>query len=116
MDSNSAAEAKRFCLAILLMRPVDTSLSASSLDYSYRLSNQANGNFVNAQFSRGATEEGSSGAPLFETIGNGHYLVGQLYGGDSSYSNLNGSNAFGRFDVAYNAALRQWLAPSTLCR
>ena len=93
-----------------------TALTAASLNFSCTTSDQANGNFVNAQFSRGATEEGSSGAPLFETIGNGHYLVGQLYGGDSSCSNRNGSNAYGRFDVAYNAALRQWLAPSTLCR
>ncbi|WP_295957662.1 trypsin-like peptidase domain-containing protein [Rhodoferax sp.] len=92
-----------------------TGLMASSLDFSCSVSNQANGNFVNAQFSRGATEEGSSGSPLFETIGSGHYLVGQLYGGSSSCSNPTGSNAYGRFDVAYNAALRQWLAPSS-CR
>ena len=91
-------------------------LSASSLDFSCSTSNQANGNFVNAQFSRGATEEGSSGSPLFETIGSGHYLVGQLYGGSSSCSNPNGTNAYGRFDVAYNAALRQWLTPTTNCR
>ncbi len=89
-----------------------TLLSASSLNFSCSTSNQATGNFVNAQFSQGATEEGSSGAPLFETIGAGHYLVGQLYGGSSSCSNPNGSNAYGRFDVAYNAGLRQWLAPS----
>ena len=90
-----------------------SSLSAQSLGFSCSASDQANGNFVNAQFSSGATEEGSSGAPLFETIGNGHYLVGQLYGGDSSCSQPNGSNIFARFDVAYNIALRQWLTPTT---
>ncbi|MBC7682796.1 MAG: trypsin-like peptidase domain-containing protein [Ferruginibacter sp.] len=92
-----------------------TALTAATLNFSCTPSNQANGNFVNAQFSSGATEEGSSGSPLFETIGSGHYLVGQLYGGSSSCSpnDRSGSNAYGRFDVAYNAALRQWLAPGT---
>lgn len=85
-------------------------------DFSCSASDQANGNFVNAQFSLGATESGSSGSPLFETMGGGHYLVGQLYGGSSSCSNPNGTNAYGRFDVAYNAALRQWLTPTTGCR
>ena len=93
-----------------------TLLTAPSLNFSCSPSDQANGNFVNAQFSTGATEEGSSGSPLFETIGSGHYLIGQLYGGSSSCSNPGGSNIFGRFDVAYNAALRQWLAPTDNCR
>lgn len=90
-------------------------LSASSLNFSCSTATAASGNFVNVQFSSGSTEEGSSGAPLFETIGSGRYLVGQLYGGSSSCSNPTGSNAYGRFDVAYNAALRQWLSPSTGC-
>lgn len=92
-----------------------TPLNATSRDFSCTRSDQASGNFVDATFSRGATEAGSSGAPLFETIGNGHYLVGQLYGGSSSCSNPAGSNAYGRFDLAYNAALRQWLDPSSNC-
>lgn len=92
-------------------------LNPPSLEFSCTPSDQANGNFVNAQFSSGATEEGSSGSPLFETIGSGHYLVGQLYGGSSSCSNPNGTNIFSRFDVAYNIALRQWLAPgANTCR
>lgn len=91
-------------------------LTSTSLDFSCSPSDQANGNYVNAEFSSGATEAGSSGAPLFETIGGGHYLVGHLYGGSSSCSNPTGSNAYGRFDVAYNAALRQWLAPTSTCR
>ena len=65
--------------------------------------------------SSSAAEEGSD-SPLLETIGVGHYLLGLLYGGYSSCSNRNGSNSYGRFDVDYNAALRQWLAPSTLYR
>ncbi|WP_367847047.1 serine protease [Rhodoferax sp. WC2427] len=92
-----------------------TSLSANSLDFSCSATSQAAGNFVNAQFTSGSTETGSSGAPLFASIGSGHYLVGQLYGGSSSCSNPSGSNAYGRFDVAYNAALGRWLAPSGSC-
>nr|WP_315186567.1 trypsin-like peptidase domain-containing protein [uncultured Albidiferax sp.] len=92
-----------------------TPLTPTSLDFSCSTSNQANSNFVNTLFTRGSTEEGSSGAPLFTTIGGGRYLVGQLYGGSSSCSNPSGTNAYGRFDVAYNARLRQWLAPSSNC-
>nr|WP_315243268.1 trypsin-like peptidase domain-containing protein [uncultured Albidiferax sp.] len=90
-------------------------LSESSLEITCSTSNQANSNFVNTLFSSGSTERGSSGAPLFATIGSGRYLVGQLYGGSASCSNPSGSNAYGRFDVAYNARLRQWLAPSSNC-
>ncbi|BDT68586.1 lysyl endopeptidase [Comamonadaceae bacterium OS-1] len=88
---------------------------AANGDFSCTTSNQANSSFVNTQFARGSTELGSSGAPLFETIGGGHYLVGQLYGGSSSCSNPTGSNAYGRLDVAFNARLRQWLAPTSNC-
>lgn len=92
-----------------------TPLSPTSLDFSCTSSTQGSSNFVNTLFTRGSTEEGSSGAPLFTTIGGGRYLVGQLYGGSSSCSNPSGTNAYGRFDVAYNARLRQWLAPSSNC-
>jgi hypothetical protein len=88
----------------------------SSLEIICATATPATGNFIDARFSSGSTEQGSSGAPLFETIGTGRYLVGQLYGGSSSCTNPSGSNAYGRFDVAYNAALRQWLTPSTTCQ
>ena len=77
-------------------------------------STQAASNFLNAKFTSGATEEGSSGAPLFETVGSSHYVVGQLYGGNSSCTNLSGSNAYGRLDLAYTAALSKWLAPAAV--
>ncbi len=68
---------------------------------------------VNAAFTSGVTEEGSSGGALFQTIGSGHYLVGQLYGGVSSCTNPSGSNIYGRLDVAYAVALSQWLGASS---
>ncbi|MBP6560227.1 MAG: hypothetical protein KA212_08050, partial [Burkholderiaceae bacterium] len=45
----------------------------------------------------------------------GRYLVGQLTGGTSSCTMGTGVDYYGRFDVAYAAALGQWLgaAPAT---
>ncbi len=62
-------------------------------------------------WSQGLTEGGSSGSGLF--LNNGHYLVGQLYGGSSLCGSSSGPDFYGRFDVAYNAALSQWLSPVT---
>ncbi|RPH50714.1 MAG: hypothetical protein EHM85_09305, partial [Desulfobacteraceae bacterium] len=65
--------------------------------------------YVNITFTSGTTEGGSSGSGLFKESGGSHYLIGQLYGGDASCSNRYGTHYYGRFDVAYNAALHQWL-------
>jgi hypothetical protein len=70
---------------------------------------QAGADFMNVQNTTGTTEGGSSGSALFATIGSSRYVVGQLYGGNSSCTNLAGDNFYGRFDIAYNAALHQWL-------
>ncbi len=70
---------------------------------------QAGADFMNVQNTTGTTEGGSSGSALFASIGSSRYVVGQLYGGNSSCTNLAGDNFYGRFDVAYNAALHQWL-------
>nr|WP_315431319.1 trypsin-like peptidase domain-containing protein [uncultured Albidiferax sp.] len=86
-----------------------TPSSSNALFVNCSPSNQASSNFINAKFTSGATEEGSSGGPLFETVGGSRYLVGQLFGGNSSCSVPNGSNVYGRFDVAYTAALSRWL-------
>ncbi|HZZ92304.1 MAG TPA: trypsin-like peptidase domain-containing protein [Usitatibacter sp.] len=60
------------------------------------------------RWASGETEEGSSGSALF--LDNGHYVIGQLYGGNGSCDSP-GNDWFGRFDVAYNAGnLGQWLA------
>lgn len=68
----------------------------------------ATGGYLNALWSSGTTEGGSSGSALFNPSGQ---IVGQLYGGSSSCSNPAGSNIYGRLDLAFNAALKQWLAP-----
>lgn len=59
----------------------------------------------------GVTEPGSSGSGLFWTKHGNRYLVGQLTGGTSSCANPSGWDVYGRFDVAYSQALRNWLDP-----
>ncbi|MBS0428568.1 MAG: serine protease [Proteobacteria bacterium] len=66
-------------------------------------------NFLRVNWSVGTTLGGSSGGGLFMNTNGTPYLVGQLYGGFSSCSAPNDNEYFGRFDVAYNAALYQWL-------
>lgn len=73
---------------------------------------QSIGTFVNVTFTSGGAESGSSGSGLFKTEGGQHYLIGNYLGGSSSCNNPTGSNRYGRLDVAYDAALRQWLSSS----
>ena len=65
------------------------------------------------QWQKGTTEGGSSGSGVFVTVveNQTRYLVGQLYGGSASCSNREGGDAYGRFDLAYSAALSRWLNP-----
>lgn len=60
-------------------------------------------------FGLGITEGGSSGSGLWIIDGNSHYLVGQLRGGNISCITPTAPVFYGRFDVAYNVALYQWL-------
>lgn len=64
------------------------------------------GNYYRVNWSQGTTEGGSSGSALFR---NGK-VVGTLYGGSAVCTNKSSSDFYGRFDVAYNAALKNWLA------
>lgn len=66
-------------------------------------------NFLKVNWNVGTTLSGSSGGGLFMKVNGAPYLVGQLYGGYSSCTAPNDNEYFGRFDVAYNAALYQWL-------
>lgn len=62
--------------------------------------------FYGIRWQSGVTESGSSGSAVFTN--EGHYLLGQLYGGWGDCT-APGVDFYGRFDVAYNAALHQWL-------
>ena len=73
---------------------------------------EGTGKYLSTTWSMGTVESGSSGSGLFAAIGNGRYLVGQLKGGSASCLDREGLTGYGRFDVAYNAALSRWLSPA----
>ena len=71
--------------------------------------------FMAVDWSVGRTEQGSSGSPLFVSLdggGSARYVAGQLFGGTSSCQAPRGTDYYGRFDVAFHTALRQWLKPA----
>ncbi|WP_082485800.1 MULTISPECIES: trypsin-like serine peptidase [unclassified Acidovorax] len=74
-------------------------------------SNINSGSFLTMGWQQGVTEGGSSGSALFHTLGDKRYVVGQLYGGASSCQAPAGLDHYGRFDVAYRNAIKQWLNP-----
>lgn len=82
------------------------------------MTNQSSGNFFQVRWTSGTTEGGSSGSAVFATSNGRRYVIGQLMSGAASCSNPNGSDYYGRFDVAYQAGLKQWLdgAPSGAVR
>jgi V8-like Glu-specific endopeptidase len=61
-------------------------------------------------WSSGLTEPGSSGSGLFRGDGK---LIGQLYGGSATCTTP-ADDIYGRFDIAFNAALKNWLVGNTL--
>ncbi|MFY3383778.1 trypsin-like peptidase domain-containing protein [Paracidovorax sp. MALMAid1276] len=67
------------------------------------------GNYYRVTWSQGTTEGGSSGSALFK---GGTHVVGTLYGGSATCTNTTSPDFYGRFDLAYNAALKNWLAPA----
>lgn len=73
----------------------------------------ANSKHLAARWTWGATGYGSSGSGLFVQMNGKDYLVGQLEGGSASCSNPLGYDFYGRFDLAYNSALHQWLGASS---
>ncbi len=80
--------------------------------YSCSAATAASGKYLSAQWSLGTVESGSSGSGLFASIGGNRYLVGQLKGGSASCYAPSANNGYGRFDVAYQAALSRWLSPA----
>ena len=79
--------------------------------FSCREAPQSLSTYLSAHWSLGTVESGSSGSGLFASINGSRYVVGQLKGGGASCEDPAGLNAYGRFDVAYNAALSRWLSP-----
>lgn len=71
------------------------------------------GTFLHITFDQGVTEGGSSGSGIF--LNGTHTLVGTLTGGSSSCSSPQGSNYYGRFDLAYENSFKRWLGVSDAC-
>ena len=65
------------------------------------------GNFYRVTWSQGTTEGGNSGSAIFRA----GRVTGTLFGGAAVCTNRSSSDYYGRLDVAYNAALNNWLAP-----
>jgi hypothetical protein len=67
-------------------------------------------NMYTVGWSRGTTEPGSSGSPLFATFGETHYVVGTLSRGSASCRNqVNGRDFYSRIDRSLDAGVKDWL-------
>jgi lysyl endopeptidase len=77
---------------------------------------QTTSNHLHVNVTLGMIEPGSSGSGLYITDNStgSHYLIGQLHGGSASCTNTTNTSDYGRFDVAYSAALAQWLSPTNV--
>jgi lysyl endopeptidase len=76
-------------------------------------SSSANSTFFTVTNYLGVVEPGSSGSAVYRSDSAtppNRYVVGQLYGSPASCYAPAASGAYGRFDVAYNAALHRWLS------
>jgi lysyl endopeptidase len=62
-----------------------------------------NSSFIEARWSSGTTEAGSSGSGVFTSSGGQYLFRGGLWGGSALCSNPSGTDFFSRFDQAYPA-------------
>jgi hypothetical protein len=69
----------------------------------------ANGSILDVTLTTGLTEGGSSGSGLFKGTDANPQLIGQLFGGSTPACGSPKYNVYGRFDVAYNAGMSDWL-------
>jgi lysyl endopeptidase len=66
--------------------------------------------FIEVLWGQGPVQPGSSGSGVFATLNGTSVLIGQLFGGSASCTNA--LAVYGRFDIAYNAGISQWLNAS----
>jgi lysyl endopeptidase len=72
-------------------------------------SNIGSSTILNVTLTTGLTEGGSSGSGLFKGADSNPQVIGQLYGGSAPTCGVNSSNVYGRFDVAFNAGMSDFL-------
>ena len=87
-------------------------------NYSVRSSTNANGFFssditngtiLDVTLTTGLTEGGSSGSSLLKGTDSNPIVIGQLYGGSTAVCGQPKYNVYGRFDVAFNSGMKDWL-------
>lgn len=79
-------------------------------------SDVTSGTILNVKITTGLTEHGSSGSGLFKGTDANPQVIGQLFGGTTPACTVTGGtvavqadNVYGRFDVAFNAGMKDWL-------
>ncbi|GKS99036.1 serine protease [Acidovorax sp. SUPP3434] len=71
-------------------------------------STDASAGYYDVGFDRGTVEDGSSGSAIFH----GGRVIGTLYGfASSAQCSVDDVRVYGRFDLAYQKGLKQWLSP-----
>ena len=85
------------------------SIRDATNENSFWNSNVASGTILDVTVSTGLTEGGSSGSGLFKGTDANPQVIGQLYGGSAPACGAPKYNVYGRFDVAYNAGMSDWL-------
>jgi lysyl endopeptidase len=68
-----------------------------------------NSDILEVRLTNGLTESGSSGSGLFKGTDANPIVIGQLFGGTAPACGVNSNNVYGRFDVAFNAGMKDWL-------
>lgn len=72
-------------------------------------SNITNGTILNVTLTTGLTDSGSSGSGLFKGTDANPQLIGQLFGGTAPSCSTGKNNVYGRFDVAFNSGMSDFL-------
>lgn len=95
----------KFSMGNVISQAICTSMGGSQVSCS-----GVSGNFYRVGWTKGTTEGGSSGSALFGS--DGRSVIGTLYAGNATCGMATTYDFYGRFDVAYNTALKQWLGAS----
>jgi len=72
-------------------------------------SSSTSAGFLTVRWFTGTTESGSSGSAIFTPVGARQYVTGHLFAGLASCTTPDSPDYYGRLDVAYRAALHQYL-------
>jgi hypothetical protein len=107
---NAGLVSQKAAISVIHHPEGDLKKWASGTSPTYRFFDDGS-SFIEAQYSQGTTEEGSSGSALLTLNAGGFYEVrGGLFGGAASCQDLSGIDIYSRFDNLLPLA-RQYLTP-----